>query len=221
MYILYGGGVTRAIGPQMVLEEAGLPYDLRIVDEHAQDHRQPAYLAINPAGLIPALVTPEGEVLHEAAGIMLYLAERHGLNDLAPPPGDPQRGLFLTKLFYQTNDIQPAVARFFRPERYSTDPADAAAIRDRARAEALDRWSVLDDFLLANGPCHLGQRFSLPDLHMAMWAAYGLDDVTDVTGRFAGVRRCFDIVMARPRVRPLLEGLQQGMVAWAKAKDAQ
>ncbi len=32
MYILYGGGVSRAVGPQMVLEEAGLAYELREVD---------------------------------------------------------------------------------------------------------------------------------------------------------------------------------------------
>ena len=49
-YVLYGGGVTRSLGPQMVLEEADLPYTLVERDEARGDHRQPAYLMINPAG---------------------------------------------------------------------------------------------------------------------------------------------------------------------------
>ena len=206
MYILYGGGVTRSLGPQMILEEAGLPYEPRSLDEHAGEHRQTSYLAINPDGVMPALVTPEGEVLHEAAAIMLWLAERHGLDGLAPPAGDPQRGLFLAKLFFQTNEIQTAMARFFRPERCSTDPMHAPAIRDRARAEALDRWALLDGFLAAGGPFHLGTRFSLLDLHMTLWAAYGLDGATEVTDRFPAVRRCFEATIARPRVGPLVTG---------------
>ena len=32
MYVLYGGRISRAVGPQMVLEEAGLAYELREVD---------------------------------------------------------------------------------------------------------------------------------------------------------------------------------------------
>ncbi len=32
MYVLYGGGVSRSVGPQMVLEEAGLAYELHEVD---------------------------------------------------------------------------------------------------------------------------------------------------------------------------------------------
>ncbi len=48
--MLYGGGVSRAVGPQMVLEEAGLAYELREVDIAADEHRSAEFLAINPAG---------------------------------------------------------------------------------------------------------------------------------------------------------------------------
>jgi glutathione S-transferase len=46
MYVLYGGGVTRALGPQMVLEEGAIPYELKIVDELKGEHRTPEYLAL-------------------------------------------------------------------------------------------------------------------------------------------------------------------------------
>lgn len=214
-YILYGGGVTRSLGPQMVLEEADLPYTLIEMDETRGDHRTAAYLAINPAGFMPALITPDGMVLHEAAAIMIHLAETHGRDDLIPPPGDPLRGLFLCKLFYQTNDLQPAIRRFFKPEQYSTDPAHGAGIRHQARETALDRWSVLDHYLRDNGPYTLGDRFSLADLHLTLWAAYGLDRPTRVTERFAAIRRCFDLTSSRPKIAPLINRLQADMAVWA------
>lgn len=214
-YILYGGGVTRSLGPQMVLEEADLPYTLVEMDETRGDHREPAYLGINPAGFMPALITPDGAVLHEAAAIMVYLAETHNRDDLIPPPGDPLRGLFLCKLFYQTNDLQPAIRRFFKPQQYSTDPAHGSGIRDRARVTALDRWSVFDRYLEDNGPYTLGGRFSLADLHLTLWAAYGLDRPTLITERFAAVRRCFELTASRPKIAPLINRLQADMAVWA------
>ncbi len=220
MYLLYGGGVTRALGPQMVLEEGAIPYELKVLDEDKQEHRTPAYLALNPAGLIPTLVTPEGEVLHEAAAIMVYLAERHRLADLIPPPGDGRRGLFFCKLFYQTNDLQPPIRRFFKPEQYSADREHAPAIKERAREIALDRWSVLDAFLERNGPYHLGERFSLADLHMTLWAAYGLDTPNSVIDTFAAIRRCFELTAARPKVHRLIDSLQAQMRAWTEARGS-
>ena len=219
MYVLYGGGVSRAVGPQMVLEEAGLAYELREIDIAAGEHRGPEFLAINPAGYVPALTTPEGETLHEAAAIMLYLAERHGLDDLAPRVDDPLRGRFLSRLFFQTNDIQPAMKRSFYPERYAVNPGDIPRVREAAREAARERWSVLDGYLAADGPHHLGGRFSLLDLHMAVWVNYGLAAPRDLAGEFPAVGACFARVMARPKAAALLDGVIALMAAWREAKD--
>src|SRR5690349_11792053 len=91
MYILYGGDFTRAPLVQWVLEEGGLAYELRKVNILKGEHRAPEFLAINPAGLVPVLITPEGEVLHEVAALMVYLADRHQLAGLAPAMTDPRR----------------------------------------------------------------------------------------------------------------------------------
>ena len=218
MYTLYGGGVTRSLGPQMVLEEGGIPYTLKVVDELAGEHRAPDYLALNPTGTMPTLVTPEGAVMHEAPALMVYLAERHALEDLIPSVANPLRGLFFTKLFYHTNEILPPTGRFFRPERYSTMAEHAPAIKAKAHADALDRWSLLDEFLAAHGPYHLGERFSLLDLHMTLWAAYGLETIGELTDRFEAVGRCFALTVARPRIGPRIAALQGAMQQWRKAK---
>lgn len=213
-YILYGGGVTRALGPQMVLEELELSYTLIEMDERRGDHRNPDYLAINPAGFIPALITPDGVVLHEAAAIMVHLAETHRCACLIPDAGDPDRGLFLCRLFYQTNDLQPAIRQFFKPQQYTTDPAHSIGIREKARITAMDRWSVLNRLLEKDGPYVLGHRFSLADLHLTLWASYGLEQPTTVLNAFAAVRRCCALTTERPKIHPLITRLQADMATW-------
>lgn len=199
-YVLYGGGVTRAVAVELVLRELELPYELVEIDlSHAQ-HRAPEFLRINPSGYLPALVTPAGEVLHENAAILLWLAETHESEELAPAVHDASRGRFLSKLFFHSNDIQPAMKRYFYASRYAPEPASVDAVRAQAREVALERWGVLNQYLETHGPYHLGRRFSLLDIHIAVWAVYGLDYTDQILDRFAAVRRCYDLTGQRPRI---------------------
>lgn len=220
-YVLYGGGVTRAAGVQMVLEEIGLDYDLVPIDIFSGEHRTPEFLALNPAGYVPALKTLEGEVLHETAGIMLYLAERHDRKDLAPAANDPDRGRFLDQLFYQTNEIQPLMKQYFYAARYSTEPGDAPRIQAAVEVAVRERWTVLDRYLAENGPWVLGDRFSLADLHLALWAAYGFTSPNDMIDDFPAVRRIFEGVLERPLSGPLIRTVRSAMKAWFAAGEDQ
>lgn len=210
-YILYGGTFSRALGPQMVLEEGDIPYELRVVDMDNGEHFGEEFRKLNPAGFTPALVTPEGHVLHEAAGIMLYLADHHGL-DLVPPPGDPMRGVMLAKFFFYTNDVQPAFKRFGYPQRYALREEDIAAARAQARAAICDRLAILENWLQNNGPWHLGERFSIADLHLALWSAYGLETFDTIVEMFPAIGRVRAGVLERPKSGPLLKGLIDLMV---------
>ncbi|HEX5263441.1 MAG TPA: glutathione S-transferase family protein [Phenylobacterium sp.] len=85
MIKVYGEG--RGFRVVWLLEEMGLPYQLRPVDLLAGVKNDPEFLAINPAGFIPALV--DGEVtMVESIAIMEYLMARHGPTPLAPAPED-------------------------------------------------------------------------------------------------------------------------------------
>jgi glutathione S-transferase len=66
----------------------GLAYRLRPVDLLAGAENDPEFLAINPAGFIPAI--QDGDVtMVESIAIMEYLMARHGPTPLAPDPRDP------------------------------------------------------------------------------------------------------------------------------------
>jgi glutathione S-transferase len=71
-----------------LLEEMGLPYRLRPVNLLAGVEKDPEFLAINPAGFIPAI--QDGDVtMVESIAIMEYLVARYGPTPLAPTPHDP------------------------------------------------------------------------------------------------------------------------------------
>src|SRR3569623_1585735 len=86
MIRVYGEG--RGFRVVWLLEEMGLPYTLRPVDLLAGVEHDQEFLAINPAGFIPAL--RDGDVtMVESVAIMEYLIARYGPTPLAPSARDP------------------------------------------------------------------------------------------------------------------------------------
>jgi glutathione S-transferase len=213
-YTLYGGGVTRSAVIEALLRELDQDYALVAVDPLKGEHRTPDYLALNPAGFVPTLVTPEGDVLHETVAMIIYLADRYPNAGLAPAPGETGRGRFLSRLLYLNNDIDSRTKSLFYAHRWSTDGADAPRIRDKAFEALVERWRVYDDWLAADGPFALGERFSAADVFMALWAAYGLRELDDVTGRYAHVGACYDAVIARPKAGPPIAAVRDALARW-------
>jgi glutathione S-transferase len=81
-------GEGRGFRVVWLLEEMGLAYRLRPVDLLAGVENDPEFLAINPAGFIPAI--QDGDVtMVESIAIMEYLMARHGPTPFAPATHDP------------------------------------------------------------------------------------------------------------------------------------
>lgn len=203
MYVLYGGDFTRATLVQWVLEEAGIPYDLRKIDIVKGEHRTPEFLAVNPAGLVPVLVTPEGEALYEAAALMVYLADRHQLTDLAPAVTDPRRGLFLSSVFWIASDIKAEMKRFHFPHRYALRTEDIFTVQDMSRELVLSRIGIMNTRLAKSGPYILGERFSLADFYLCFCIAYL--DREAACQRYPEVARLYRLVRSRPRAGAYIE----------------
>lgn len=194
-YVLYGGDPTRSMMVEMVLAEGGIAYELRPIDIRAGAHRTPEFLAINPFGWVPVLVTPEGETIAETPAINLWLCERHGLG-LVPLPGDPGRGRFLTAFHNVTGEIEPTLKRIFFAHRYALEPAQTEATRDLAWTMLAQRLKPIDQWLAGEGPYFLGERFTLADLTLTYWMPHVAH--RGLLGEFPAVARAFDLVRARP-----------------------
>ena len=88
---LYGCGKTRSDRVRWVLEEIGAAYDYIPINLAKGEARTPEFLAINPAGKIPALEL-DGEIITESAAICRTLADRFSDSGIIPEPGSVERG---------------------------------------------------------------------------------------------------------------------------------
>ena len=195
MYTLFTATYSRSLMVEMVMAEGQIPYETAALDMVAGEHREEAYRAINPAGWIPALKTPEGEVLYETPAINLWLCEQHGL-DLVPGVGDPGRGVFLSAFFNVTGEVEPAFKRVFFPHRYAPKREQVEDARALAWTAVRERLVSIDQRLRERGPFFLGDRFTLADLTLAYWMPYvqHRDRIED----FPAVAEALELTRARP-----------------------
>jgi len=120
---------------RIALEELGLAYETRLVDRAASAQKGAAYRALNPRGQIPVLETPEGPMF-ETAAILLWLSETAGA--LAPPPGAPDRGAFLSWMFALSNGVHRDLRGLFYGRRYVGDAPETLATHRAMTVERLD-----------------------------------------------------------------------------------
>jgi len=200
MYTLYRARYSRSLMVEMVLAEGDIPYRTVELDMRAGDHRKPEFLAVNPAGWIPALVTPDGEALYETPAINLWLAERHGLTQLVPAIDDARRGAFLSALFNVTGEVEPAMKRIFYPGRYAPAPEQIHEARALAWDALAERIAPIERRLADSGPFFLGDRFSLADLTLAYWMPYVARE--GVLGDYPAVAGALEQTRARPALAP-------------------
>ena len=168
---------TAAMVPHIVLEELGLPYERVWVATETQEHRRPAYLRLNPNGLVPVLT--DGElVLYETAAITLHLCDGHPAGSLAPALATPARAQFYKWLVWLTNTLQATLIVYFYPERWMDAGNDMGAAELRAHAEGrIDGLLAQLDAELARhgGPWFLGADYSALDAYvftLCRWTRY-------------------------------------------------
>ena len=138
---------------RLALEELGLPYETQLVDRRANAQLSPAYRALNPQGLIPALETPQG-AMFETAAILLWLADRHG--QMAPVVHSPARADYLKWLFFASNTLHADLRILFYPEKYIGSDLDLqAALRVKVQ-ERLSTHLGLLEALAATRPDWFG-----------------------------------------------------------------
>ena len=159
----YPGNASFA--PHLLLEELGTPFELQYVDRSVAAHKSPAYLKLNPNGLIPVLV--DGElVLYETAAICLHLADTHPKSAMAPASGTAERAHFYKWLMWMTNSVQATLIPYFYPDRWVKEgnAQGAAEVKLSAETKVGAMLEQMDAQLAAHGKdWFLGERYSVLD----------------------------------------------------------
>jgi glutathione S-transferase len=98
MITLYHCHAARSFRPLWMLEEMGLPYQLKMLPFPPRVLAKD-YLAINPLGTIPFMIDGE-TTMTESAGICHYLGTRHGPTPLVVGVDEPAYGAFLNWMYF-------------------------------------------------------------------------------------------------------------------------
>ena len=209
MYTLYYSPGTASMVVHLALLEIGVPHELRLVDVEAGAQRDPAYLKLNPRGVVPTLLI-DGRPLSESAALLLMLAERHPEAGLAPAPGSPERDTWLQWIVYLSNTLMSTYRFWFYPAELGA-AEHTAEVRAALQRKIEGVWDLLDAQLAANGPYLLGREFSGADLLLAMLMRWSRNMPRPAT-EWPALKRLADLMRARPSWQKLYE--IEGLSGW-------
>ena len=129
MKLYYSPG-TCALADHIVLEWIGQPFDT--VRLSAEDRKTPAYLALNPAGVVPTL-DDDGWILNQNVAILNYLADRFPDAKLGGDGTPKSRAVVNQWLSFSNADVHPVFKTFFGGAAWLQDEALSVRAKDNAR----------------------------------------------------------------------------------------
>lgn len=198
MLKLYYSPGACAMASHIALEEAGADYEVVPIDLKSGQQKTPEYLAINPAGVTPALVTDEG-VLTENLVIMGYVAQTHPDAGLADIESSFHFGKMQAFNGFLGASLHPAIGRvlFARPPLEGDE-------RAKATEAALAKYDLVEQHLLI-GPWAMGEHYSVADGYLSVFTRWARQAKLLDQTRFPKLNAHLDRVQARPAVRRVLE----------------
>jgi len=177
MIKLYYAPHTCSLASHIALEEAGAEYSTVRIDFAANEQRTSEYLAINPKGRVPALVTDRG-ILTESPAMLAFIAQSFPQARLAPfddPFAFAQVQAFNS---YLCSTLHVAHAHHMRGHRWADDPS---AIREMRRKvpEAVGACYDLIERDMLKGPWVIGDAYTICDPYLFTFAQWIEDDGID------------------------------------------
>jgi glutathione S-transferase len=204
MYMLYWSPGSASMAPHGALEESGAEYELTLVNTDEGAHRDPAYLKLNPNAKVPTLVVDGQFVMFESAAMAMLIADRHPQAKLAPGPDEMARGHFYQWLTHLTNSVQPAMLRYYYPDRHTAGADGHESVKAKATEEIGTLWGRIDQHLAVHGPYLLGDRFSAADIFAHMLSGWQ-QCCPNTYERFPHLKRLAELVAARPAMQRVIQ----------------
>ena len=194
MKLYYSPGAC-ALASHIALEESGLPFDLQKIDLRQGEQKTPDYLAINPAGSTPALVTDEG-VLTENLVIMAWVAKR--APHLTPEPGSFAFWTMQSFNGYLASSLHPALSRLL----FARPPLEGDA-RAAALDVALAKFGVIEDSLYKT-PWAMGEGYTVADGYLYVFCRWARSNGFLDADRFPKLNTHIAQMQDRPAVQRAL-----------------
>lgn len=164
--LFYSPGACSLVS-HIALHEAGAEHEARRVDFASGQQRTPEYLAINPHGRVPALVTDQGTITENLA-ILGFIADSFGAPGSVPRGDAFETARAMQLLSWLSGTVHAtAFAAMFRPARFTADETLHAGIKEGAHANLTSHFVELDD--LCGAGWLAGGDFTAADSYAAVF----------------------------------------------------
>jgi glutathione S-transferase len=174
---LYYAADTCSLATHIVLEEAGADFSTVRIDFATSQQRSPDYLAVNPKGRVPALVTDRG-ILTETPAMLVFVAQSFPAARLAPV--DDAFAFAEVQAFnsYLCSTLHVAHAHRMRGHRWADDEAAIAAMQRKVPQSVGACYELIERDLL-KGPWVMGERYTICDPYLFTLAQWLEQDGVD------------------------------------------
>ncbi len=170
MIKLFYASDTCSLASHIALEDAGADYSTARISFASDEQRKPEYLAINPKGRAPALVTDKG-VLTETPAILAFIAQSFPQARLAPLEDRFRFAQVQAFNSYLCSTLHVAHAHRMRGNRWADDPAAIAAMQRKVPESVASCYQLIEEKMLG-GPWVMGETYTICDPYlftMAQW----------------------------------------------------
>lgn len=200
MLKLYYAPRTCALASHIALEEADADYEAVRISFADNEQNGPDYLAVNPKGRVPALVTGRG-VLTETPAILAFIAQSFPQARLAPE--DPFAFAEVQAFnSYLCSTVHVAHAHRVRGARWADDPAALEAMKRKVPQSVGDCFALIEREMLA-GPWVMGETYTICDPYLFTLTGWLAGDGVDIA-RFPKVQAHRRRMSERPAVEVAL-----------------
>ena len=201
MLTLYFAQGTCALASLIALEEAGLAYEPKKLSIKDNEQRAADYLAINPKGRVPALVTDRG-VLTETIAILAYIAQTVPQAKLAPLDDPFEFARLQSFNNYICSTVHVNHAHRPRGSRWADDPAALDAMKAKVPQTMAESFALIEETLF-QGPWVMGKDYSVADPYLFVMTGWLPSDGVD-PARFSKVSAHHARMLERPAVQRAL-----------------
>lgn len=154
----FAQGLVRDLRVRWALEEAGLPYEARLLTR--EEKTSAGYRALQPFGQVPSYEA-DGLAMFESGAIVLHIAER---SDALMPSDPAGRARATTWIFAALNSVEPRVQQLAEIDLFHGAADWAKARRPQVEEALMARLGDLAAWLGERE--HLEGRFTAGDLMM-------------------------------------------------------
>jgi len=201
MMKLYYAKGSCALASHIALEEAGAEYSTVQINFATHEQRSLDYLAINPKGRVPSLVTDQG-ILTETPAMLAYIAQSFPKAKLAPLD-DPFRFAEVQAFnSYLCSTVHVNHAHRPRGSRWADDPAALEAMKKKV-PETMAACFDLIETKMIKGPWVMGETYTICDPYLFTLAGWLESDSVDIA-RFPKVKAHRNRMAERPAVSKVL-----------------